>query len=133
MQDNAATTYVMLILKHHIFIWIWVFILRIFVSWKLSSFAFCVSFGLISLHWNMNFRLVVGVVNAANAATTYVMLILKASELHLDLALNCIDICILKALFFCILFFLWTHFNTLDNEVWLGGVWSTRPPHTLYS
>jgi hypothetical protein len=40
-----------------------------------------------------------------------------------------IDICILKAIFFCILFYLWTHFNTLEHEIWLGGMWPTRPRH----
>ncbi len=45
----------------------------------------------------------------------------KASELHLILVLNFIDIYLLKALFFCILFSHWTHFNTLEHEVWLGG------------
>ncbi len=111
----------------------WVFILSIFIYWKLYSFAFYFLFGLILVLWNIKFGLVVGGQRGQRGHhIRYAPS--KASELYLILALNFIDFCLLKALLFCILFSLWTYFFTLEHEVWLGGGWptrSTRPPHTL--
>jgi hypothetical protein len=46
---------------------------------------------------------------------------IKESNLHMTLGFHFIDICVLKALFFCILFPPWTDFYTSEHEVWLGG------------
>jgi hypothetical protein len=43
------------------------------------------------------------------------------------------DICILKAIFFCILRFLWTYFFTLEHEFSLGGGCGQRGHHIRYA
>jgi hypothetical protein len=62
-----------------------------------------VFFGLICIRLNMIFSLVVGGQRGQRGHhIRYAHS--KASELHLNLGLNFIDICVLKAFFFCILF-----------------------------
>ena len=57
----------------------------------------------------------------------------KASELHLNLGLNFIDISYLISFLLLHFVFFWTHFKSLEPKVWLGGGWPTRPPHIRYA
>jgi hypothetical protein len=65
---------------------------------KALFFAFCASFGLISIRWNMKFGLVVG--GQRGHRIRYARS--KESDLHMNLGFYFIDICLMKALFFCI-------------------------------
>ena len=96
-----------------------------------KALLFCISFvfGLICIRWNIKFGLVVSGQRGHHIGYVHI----KESYLYMNLGLNFIDIYMLKAFLFCILFSHWTHFTLLEHEVWLGGGWPTRPPHTLCS